>query len=191
MLCGDDLDLLIIFLLAVGLSMDAFAVSVTNGMCYKLPLVKNALYSGLAFGLFQGLMPLVGYYAGHSFAQVVERYVHWIALILLCFIGIKTIIGAVKEARNPEKVSERIFSFKTLGVQAVATSIDAMAVGVSLGFMNVRLWLSVSMIAVITFVVSFSGVIIGRKFGQLFKEKAEILGGLILIIIGLRIFLTA
>lgn len=184
------MDLLVIFLLAVGLSMDAFAISLTNGMCYRLPLAKNALYSGLAFGLSQGLMPLIGYYAGISFAQIVERYSAWIALILLSFIGIKMIITAVEESKHPEKRAERVFSFKILVMQAVATSVDALAVGVSLGFMKVSLWLSVSMIAATTFVFSFSGVLIGKKFGGLFKEKAEALGGIILIFIGLRIFLT-
>lgn len=179
-----------ILLLAVSLSMDAFAVSMTNGMCYRINPLKNALYSGLAFGLAQGLMPLIGYFAGRTFADIVERYVHWVALILLGVIGAKMIIEAVRDLKRPEEDShERKFSLKILIFQAVATSIDALAVGVSLGIMKVNLVLAASTIAATTFAFSFTGVLAGKKFGQILKEKAEILGGVILILIGVRIFL--
>lgn len=178
----------IVFLLAFGLSMDAFAVSVTNGMCYRIPPAKNALASGLAFGLAQGLMPLIGYYAGHSLSDLIESVDHWIALLLLGFIGGKMIVEAVKSARNPQGCPVKAFSYKTLAMQAIATSIDALAVGVGLGVMQVNLWLAVSTIAAVTFFCSFGGVLIGKKFGQMLKEKAEILGGAILVLIGIRIF---
>lgn len=170
--------------------MDAFAVSITNGMCYRMPVVKNALYSGLAFGIFQGLMPLIGYLAGISFSQVVERYDHWIALFLLGFIGIRMVLEAVKEARDPNEMDiDKAFSFKFLLVQSVATSIDALAVGVSLGVMQVNVIFAVATIAAVTFVVCFAGVFIGKRFGGLLKEKAAIAGGIILIMIGINIFL--
>lgn len=191
--CGGvevSLSIGMILLLAAGLSMDAFAVSVTNGMSCRMKLLKNALYSGLAFGLAQGLMPLIGYFAGRTFAAVVERYDHWVALIFLGVIGAKMVIEAVKDLRRPDgTVSERGFSLKELVFQAIATSIDALAVGVSLGVMKVNIALAVSVIAAVTFAFSFSGVFVGKKFGQLFKEKAAILGGVILILIGMRIFL--
>lgn len=178
-----------ILLLAVSLSMDAFAVSVTNGMCYRMPLFKNALFSGLTFGIFQGLMPLLGFFAGQSFSHIVERYDHWIALFLLGFIGARMVHEAVKEMRQPaETPVERVFSFKVLMLQGIATSIDALAVGVSLGVMQVNVFAAVSAIGVTTFLFSFGGVLIGKKSGSLLKEKAELLGGVILIIIGVKIF---
>lgn len=184
------MNILMILFLAVGLSMDAFAVSVTNGMCYRLPLIKNAVYSGLTFGIFQGLMPLIGFFAGNTFSHVVERYDHWLALFLLGFIGARMVAGAVKEMKNPqENLPERVCSPKVLLLQGVATSIDALAVGVSLGVMQVNIFAAVSMIAATTFLFSFAGVVIGKKAGSLLKEKAEILGGIILIVIGLRIFI--
>lgn len=169
--------------------MDAFAVSVTNGMCYKMPLYKNALFSGLTFGVFQGLMPLIGFFAGSSFSHIVERYVNWLALFLLGFIGAKMIIEAVKELRSQSlNAVERVFKPKLLILQGIATSIDALAVGVGLGVMQVNIFVAASIITAVTFLFSFAGVVIGKKVGGLLKEKAEIFGGAILIIIGLRIF---
>lgn len=188
--CGGCLNIGMILLLAAGLSMDAFAVSVTNGMCYRINPLKNAMYSGLAFGLAQGLMPLIGYYAGSVFANIVERYVHWVALIFLGVIGLKMIIEAVKDMKRPDgSGTERSFSIRVLVFQAIATSIDALAVGVSLGVMKVNIMVAAATIAATTFAFSFTGVLIGKKFGQILKEKAEILGGAILILIGVRIFL--
>lgn len=168
--------------------MDAFAVSVTNGMCYRMHPLKIAFYSGTAFGVFQGLMPLIGYAAGHAFRGVMEAVDHWIALILLVLIGGKMIVEAVRERRNPEIYPvERVFSLKTLIVQSVATSIDALAVGVSLGVIQARLLSAVGIIALITFCCCFAGALIGRSVGGVLKGKAEILGGILLILIGLKI----
>ena len=179
----------LLILLAFGLAMDAFAVSITNGMCYRMPVLKNALYSGLTFGLFQAAMPLIGFFAGSTFSGVIESFDHWIALILLSFIGGKMIVEVIKERRHPSKEElVREFSVKTLLVQGVATSIDALAVGVSLGLMQVNMAVAVGSIGVITFVCSYIGVCLGKKFGILFKDKAELLGGVILIGIGIRIF---
>lgn len=180
---------LIIFL-AFGLAMDAFAVSVTNGMCYRIPLVKNALSSGLAFGLAQGLMPLVGYYAGLSFSSIIARIDHWLALGLLTFIGGRMLYDAYKDRKKPrEQAAVKHFSPRLLCIQALATSIDALAVGVGLGVMQVNIFAAVGTIALITFLCSFSGVLIGKKFGQFLQDKAEVLGGVILIFIGMHIFI--
>lgn len=173
-------------LFAFGLAMDAFAVSITNGMCYRMHIVKNALASGLAFGLFQGLMPWIGYLAGHTFYDVMASVDHWIALVLLACIGGHMIWEA---KTDKECITPREFSYKTLLLQAVATSIDALAVGVTLGMMQADLWTATSTIAQITFICSFLGVFIGKSFGNAFKNKAEILGGVILICIGIRIAL--
>lgn len=170
--------------------MDAFAVSVSNGMCYRMPLWKNMLSSGAAFGFFQGLMPLAGYFAGHSFSRLIESVDHWIALILLGFIGGRMVYTAARELKKDAcEVPPRTFSVKTLCLQAVATSIDALAVGVSLGIMQVNIWLAAGFIALITLFMSAAGVVIGKFFGKLLAGKAEILGGVILIIIGVHIFL--
>lgn len=177
-----------LLLLAFSLSMDAFAVSVANGMCYRMRVWKNALASGLAFGLFQAAMPLIGYLAGMSFRSVIERFDHWIALILLSIIGGKMIYEAIKQMRRPEDCQVREFSLKGLVLQAVATSIDALAVGVSLGIMQINIYVAVGSIGIITFLCSFIGVYIGKIFGGLLKDKAELLGGAILVIIGVRIF---
>lgn len=179
-----------ILLLAAGLSMDAFAISVTNGMCYRMPRMKNALYSGLAFGFFQGLMPFVGYLGGHAFSGVIENLDHWIALLLLGFIGARMIIGALQAGKGGEDTGRpRAFAFKMLILQAVATSIDALAVGISLGVIRVNIALAVCLIAATTFSLSFAGVFIGDRFGGLLKGKAELLGGAILVFIGVKIFI--
>lgn len=179
-----------LLLLGVGLSMDSFAISITNGMCRRVPFWKNALSSGVAFGVSQGAMPLIGYYAGYLFADLIERFDHWVALVLLAIIGGKMVVEAVRERAEPDGCEVGVvFSYKTLAVQAVATSIDALAVGVSLGVMQANIWLAVCAIAVTTFIMSFFGVLVGSRFGGLLKDKAEILGGVILILIGIKIFL--
>lgn len=177
-----------ILLLALGLAMDAFAVSVSNGMRRRVPLFKNALSSGLAFGIAQGLMPLIGYFAGHGFHDLIERIDHWLALVLLSVIGGRMIHGAWKERGQAQEASGKGLSLPQLMLQALATSIDALVIGVTLGFMNVNIWFAVSVIGAVTFLCSFSGVLIGRLFGGLLRDKAVYLGGAILILIGVNIF---
>ena len=182
--------LLTILLLAFALSMDAFAVSITNGLCYReMSPAKNALYSGSAFGLFQGLMPLIGYFVGQAFAGFVHNVDHWIALILLGFIGGRMAWGAVRDILHPEAAVCSVFSTRTLLVQAVATSIDALAVGVSLAMVGTNIFAAVAIIACITFLFSFCGVFIGHRFGGALGDKATLLGGIILISIGIRVFI--
>ncbi len=179
-----------LFVLAIGLSMDAFAVSISDGMCYKGMKKTQAVSIALAFGLFQGLMPLLGYLAGSTFSSAVQNIDHWFALILLGFIGGKMVVEAVRELRCPEQAQENCkeFSYRLLLVQAVATSIDALAVGVSFALMNVNIWTASSFIALVTFVCCIIGVFMGTRLGLLLKQKAEIFGGLILIALGIKIF---
>lgn len=184
------MSLITLLFLAIGLAMDAFAVSITNGLCYPKLKTKHALLDGLTFGIFQAVMPLLGFFIGRTFSSAINFLDHWIALILLAFIGGNMIREAVNEMRHPEEsCSKAAFNFKRLMLQGVATSIDALAVGVSFAVMNVDILSACILIGIITFLFSFIGIFIGKKFGGLLKEKAEIIGGCILIIIGLKIFI--
>ncbi len=175
-----------LFILAVGLSMDAFAVAVCKGLAIGKINMKHALIVGLWFGGFQALMPLVGYLLGSSFAEYIAAVDHWIAMILLALIG----VNMVRESRDkdPEHADPSL-GFKTMLVMAVATSIDALAVGVTFAFLEVRILPAVSFIGVVTFLLSALGVKIGSIFGTKYKSKAELTGGVILILIGLKILL--
>lgn len=182
--------LLTILLLAFGVAMDAFAVAVTNGLCYKIFGRKEALMTAFTFGFFQSGMPIIGYIFGNAFLDAITFLDHWIALFLLGSIGINMIWEGIKSYRNPENTCETgPFTIKTLFVQGVATSIDALAIGVGFSVMQTNILLAVSCIGVITFFCSLFGVFLGKKFGSLIKDKAEIFGGSILVIIGLRIFI--
>jgi putative Mn2+ efflux pump MntP len=179
-----------LFFIALGLSMDAFAVSVSNGICYKNAGVKEAFITALTFGVFQAIMPLIGYFAGRTVSNAVEFIDHWIALILLGFIGGSMIYGAVKERKTQGGGKYKVYcTTKDLIIQGVATSIDAFAVGISLAVIDTNIYVAVALIGVVTFICCLVGVPVGRKFGFLIKEKAEIFGGCILIIIGLKIFI--
>ena len=175
-----------LFLLAVGLSMDAFAVSVCKGLSVKELKLKHALLAGMYFGGFQGLMPVIGYFAGSYFSDLISSYDHWIVFILLALIG----GNMIKESLNKEEENlNDSFSFKTMLLLAIATSIDALAVGVSFAFLQVNILVAASFIAVTTFVLSAIGIKIGNIFGSKYKSKAELAGGVILILIGLKILL--
>ncbi|MFA5636732.1 MAG: manganese efflux pump MntP family protein [Anaerovoracaceae bacterium] len=181
---------LTLFFIALGLAMDAFAVSVSNGICYKDAGLKEAFNTALTFGVFQALMPLIGYYAGMTVSDAVEFIDHWIALILLCFIGGSMIVGAVKEMKNPDKESCKAYcTTKDLMVQGIATSIDAFAVGISFAVIDTNIFAAVGLIGTVTFICCIIGVPLGKRFGFFMKDKAEILGGCILIIIGIKIFI--
>ena len=179
-----------VLILAIGLAMDAFAVSISNAMCYQNMNRKWAILTAGAFGLFQGVMPIIGWLAGITFTKYIESIDHYIALALLGFIGIKMIVEAVREIRHPEACdASKHLTFKMLGVQAVATSIDALAVGISFAAIHGGLNIFAGIICGITFVCSLIGVLIGKKFGGILGQKAEIFGGLILVLIGVKIFL--
>lgn len=183
-----------LFLLAVGLSMDAFAVSVCKGLAMKKVNLKSALVCGVWFGGFQGLMPLLGYLAGKSFERFVAVVAPWIAFLLLCFIG----GNMIREALGEEECADAGLDMKTMFFMAVATSIDALAVGITFACVPLRLLtasglvnvlLAVAIIGVVTLFLSCVGVKIGNVFGTRYRARAELFGGVILILIGLKILL--
>ena len=173
-----------LFLIGVGLSMDAFAVAICQGLSMTKIKWGHALTVGLYFGGFQALMPLVGCFGGRFFADKITRYSHWVAFVLLVFIG----AGMIKESKEEEHVNADM-DIKSMFILAVATSIDALAVGVTFAFLKVEIVSAVSFIGVITFVCSAAGVKTGSLFGMKYKSKAELCGGIILILIGTKILL--
>ena len=179
------MSLLELFLLAVGLSMDAFAVSVCKGLSVRRGSMKQALTVGIWFGGFQALMPFLGWLAGTAFADHVAALDHWIAFVLLSYLGGKMVYESFKE----EDSHLITFSSRMLFTLGVATSIDALAVGVSMAFLKTGIWFPASVIAFTTFFLSFSGVICGFRFGKIKGLKVELLGGLILIVIGVKILI--
>ena len=178
-----------LFLLAVGLSMDAFAVSVCKGLAVKRAGMKECAICGAWFGGFQALMPLVGFFLGTLFAKAIETFDHWIAFGLLLIIGANMLKEAFSKDCDCEG-SNGDMSFKTMLVMAIATSIDALAVGISLAMAgNVNIIVAVVLIGVTTFLLSALGVKIGNIFGNRFEKKAQIAGGVILILLGVKILL--
>ena len=178
-----------LFLLAIGLSMDAFAVSVCKGLSVKKAGVKESVICGGWFGSFQGLMPLIGFFLGTLFAEAIQAFDHWIAFGLLAVIGINMLKEAFSKECDCENNSAD-FSVKTMFVMVVATSIDALAVGISLAMAgNVNIVLAVILIGVTTFLLSGLGVKIGNLFGNRFEKKAQVAGGVILIALGVKILL--
>ncbi len=178
-----------LFLLAVGVSMDAFAVSICKGLAVKNAGLKEKLCCGAWFGGFQALMPLIGFFLGALFADAISAFDHWVAFALLALIGINMLREAFsKEEECCENGAD--MSFKTMFVMAIATSIDALAVGISLAMAgDVNILLAILFIGIITFIMSAIGVHIGSIFGSRFEKKAEALGGIILILLGLKILL--
>ena len=181
-----------LFLLAVGLSMDAFAVSVCKGLAMKKATLKAEATCGLWFGGFQALMPTVGFFLGALFADAIEAFDHWVAFALLAIIGINMLKEALekkdKPGDNPEKDAD--LSVKTMFLMAVATSIDALAVGISLAMVgSVNIWLAAAFIGICTCLLSALGVKIGNVFGSRYEKKAELAGGVILILLGVKILL--
>ena len=175
-----------LFVLAVGLSMDAFAVSVCKGLSLGKIRGKHMCLAGAWFGGFQALMPLIGYFLGSFFADMVAKYAHWVAFLLLAYIG----ASMIKESREKdEECLDPVMDVKTMSLLAVATSIDALAVGVTFAFLKAAIVPAVSFIGVVTFVCSAAGVKIGSLFGSKYKSRAEFCGGVILILIGLKILL--
>ena len=176
-----------LLIIAVGVSMDAFAVSVCKGLSVSSVRPVHVVNTGLWFGGFQALMPLVGYMLGMSFASLVKNIDHWIAFILLAFIGVNMIREAMQSGDECCENTKPDFSVREMLTLAIATSIDALAVGVSLAFLGVNIWVAVAVIGVVTMILSMIGLKIGNIFGCRYKSKAEIFGGAILILIGLKI----
>lgn len=190
---GDFVMALVIelFLLGVGLSMDAFAVSVCKGLGMRKLNKKQALIIGLYFGGFQALMPFVGWLLGSQFQKYITSIDHWIAFILLGFIGGKMMIEAAREWNEEEVVDvmDAPIDHKNMLVLAVATSIDALTVGITFAFLGTPIVEAITIIGITTMVISIAGVVVGNFFGSRYKSKAEFIGGLILVLLGLKILL--
>lgn len=174
--------------LGFGLAMDACAVSMANGLKEPKMRIKKLSFIALLFGIFQGAMPLIGYFVGHAFVAYIEKWIPWLALILLLIIGGKMVIEGF---RNSTEVEDKPLTFRVLLLQAIATSIDALSVGFTIADYTIQeACITVLMIAVITTLICVAAILIGKKFGTKLGNKAEILGGFILIAIGLEIFIT-
>ena len=176
--------------IGIGLSMDAFATSVCKGLNMKNKInYAHSAVIALFFGGFQALMPLIGYFLGVNFEKYITRFDHWIAFLLLGFIGGKMIFEALKDNDEEDESESDKLDIKELFILAVATSIDALAVGITFAFLRVNICTGVLIIGVTTFMLSLIGVFIGNKFGSKYKNKAELAGGIILVLIGTKILL--
>lgn len=174
-----------LFAIAVGLSMDAFAVAIGKGLCMPSMQYRYAFLTGLFFGGFQAVMPLIGYFLGVQFEDYLTAVDHWVIFGLLFLIGLNMIL----ESRHEEKALCDAMSLKNMFLLSLATSIDALAVGITFAFLHADILFSVGVIGITTFILSFFGVVIGNVFGARFKSKAEIVGGAVLILIGAKILL--
>lgn len=178
------MNLLSVFLIGVGLSMDAFAAAICKGLSIRKNFIEKSFVIALFFGVFQAVMPYIGYLLGSIFAEKLQAVDHWIAFVLLSIIG----VNMIRESRDKTcTIEEDRLDLKNLLMLAIATSIDALAVGVSFAFLKIKISLAVFVIGLTTFVISFFGVRIGRAFGIALKDKAQVAGGLILIFLGLKI----
>lgn len=171
--------------LAVGLSMDAFAVSVCKGLSVGRLKIKHYALAGLYFGGFQALMPLLGWLLGRQFEELIKSVDHWIAFVLLALIG----ANMIRESFGKDETLNDSFSFKVMLPLAIATSIDALAVGVTFAFLSVNIVFAVSLIGTTTFLISAAGIKVGNVFGTRYKSKAELAGGIILILLGIKILI--
>lgn len=180
-----------LFLLGIGLAMDAFAVSVCKGLGMRRLNKKQTLIIGLYFGGFQALMPLIGWLLGSQFQKYITSIDHWIAFILLGFIGGKMMIEAIREWNEEETVDviDAPLDHKNMLVLAVSTSIDALAVGITFAFLDTPIIEAITIIGITTMIISIIGVVVGNFFGSRYKSKAEFIGGLILVLLGLKILL--
>ncbi|HOV14277.1 MAG TPA: manganese efflux pump MntP family protein [Spirochaetota bacterium] len=185
------MDYISVILIAIGLSMDAFAVSMSSGCIMKKLRVKMALRISLFFGFFQALMPIIGYLAGSGLKIYIEKFDHWVAFIILLIIGIKMLFEAfaIEKSETEDEKKPNYESLFILFSLAIATSIDALAVGITFSLLNANIFISAGIIGFITFMLSFIGVFFGCKFGNIFKKKVEILGALVLIGIGIKILI--
>lgn len=176
-----------IFLFAVSLSMDAFAISMCKGLAMRRFSLKYSVIIGAFFGGFQALMPLIGWLLASGFASYIKKFDHWVAFLLLFIIGGKMILDSFK--KDDEIAEKSVLNIRELFVLAVATSIDALAIGITLAFLNVNIFISAAIIGTVTFVLSLVGVLIGSKVGACYKNKATLLGGAVLIVMSFKILL--
>jgi putative Mn2+ efflux pump MntP len=173
--------------IAVGLSMDACAVSITLGLSVKKPKIIEIIIPGVYFGFFQALMPLIGYLAGNNFAKKIQHLDHWIVFVLLGFIGGNMIRDSL--SKEKEELHENPFQFIKMLLLAIATSIDALAVGITFAFFELNIFIAVLIIGLTTFCLSIIGVKVGHLFGAKFKAKAEFAGGAVLVLLGIKILI--
>lgn len=173
-----------LFLTSLSLSMDAFAASICKGLNNKINKLKNGLIISLSFGIFQALMPLIGYYLGNIMSDKIIKYDHYIALILLTLIG----ISMIKESKEKEEIYGNI-NFKEILILSIATSVDALVIGITLSFLRVNILTSISIIGLITLITCFIGFYLGSIIGDKLNKYSKIIGGIILIIIGIKIFI--
>lgn len=183
------MDYVSVFFIAIGLSMDAFAVSMTSGCLMKRLRLRHALRSSVFFGSFQAIMPIVGWFAGYSFKRYIEAYDHWVAFVILSIIGGKMIWEASFLDENGDEKRVDTENIMLLLGLSIATSIDALAVGVTFSLLKANIFISAILIGIVTFFISLSGVYIGCRFKGIFRKKAEILGGVVLIAIGVKILI--
>lgn len=177
-----------LFLIAVSLAMDAFAVSVSNGLILPNVKKRNAVTFGLYFGLFQFFMPIIGYFLGNKLTKYVQQFDHWIAFILLGIIGFNMIKESFSEDEEDAPKEKEILKVKNMTMLAIATSIDALAVGVTFAFIgNMNIVFACSVIGIVAFILSYAGLMIGKKIGPFFKTYAERIGGLVLVGMGIKI----
>lgn len=185
------MDIISTLFVGVALSMDAFAVSISKGMSVGKNKFANALKIGIFFGLFQALMPLIGYFAGSRFSNYIAQYSDWLAFILLSILGIKMLYDCISDPNLQCSTGIEIIGTRTLLLLSIATSIDALLVGLSYAFVSSgSIVVSSSIIGITTFTISFIGVLLGKKFCSIFQKKSEILGGVILILMGVKIILS-
>ena len=178
-----------VIFMAIALAMDALAVSICKGMTIKKLTIEHTLKCGLYFGGFQAAMPIAGYFIGKTFANVISSFDHWVVFGILTALGLNMIIGVIREKEEEKKKHTSDFSHKTMFVLAIATSIDAMAIGVSLSVMQSGIWINAGIIGAITFAIKVIGVYVGNRFGNKLGSKAELIGGFILIGVGLRVLI--
>lgn len=181
-----------LFVIGVGLSMDAFAVAICKGLGMHRINLRHAFVIALFFGGFQALMPLIGFFLGSYLAELVNPIDHWIAFGLLAFIGAKMLWDAFKSDADDgqsDSAQEEALDLKELLMLAVATSIDALAVGITFAFLEVNIWIAITVIGLTTFVLSFAGVVVGNRFGARYERPSTIVGGVVLIAIGVKILL--
>ena len=183
------MEVLQIILIAIGVSMDAFAVSICKGLaCHDKPK-KTALLCGIWFGLFQMIMPIIGFLVGSLFADFIESFDHWIAFILLAFLGGKMLKDVFSKENKDKNDNLNDLSFSKMLILAIATSIDALAVGLTFAMINTNIYLAIPIIGICTFMLSAIGALIGKKCGEKHKKIATIIGGIILILLGIKILI--
>jgi len=183
------MDYVSLIFIAIGLSMDAFAVAICNGMAMKSVKVRHAVAFGLMFGGMQAIMPIIGYFVGSLVSGYIESFAYWIAFILLALIGGKMLLDAFRGKEEDSIKDGQFISLAALFALGVATSIDALVVGINFALIEWNIWISALVIGVVTFTLSFAGVYAGKKLGMALQKYATILGGVVLIAIGLKILL--